>query len=110
MLAIGSVPHSAVFPRVAAVVHHGGAGTTAAAARAGAPQVILPHLLDQYYWARRVEQLGLPAAKLAAKSAERDQVQAQFDGFRANLKDLLGRTESALATGAVPGTPVSLTK
>jgi vancomycin aglycone glucosyltransferase len=59
VLAIGPVPHDAVFPRVAAVVHHGGAGTTTAAARAGAPQVVLPHLLDQYYWARRVEQLGL---------------------------------------------------
>jgi vancomycin aglycone glucosyltransferase len=59
VLAIGSVPHGAVFPRVAAVIHHGGAGTTTAAARAGAPQVVLPHLLDQFYWARRVEHLGL---------------------------------------------------
>jgi vancomycin aglycone glucosyltransferase len=59
VLAVATVPHGAVFPRVAAVVHHGGAGTTTAAARAGVPQVILPHLLDQYYWAHRVEQLGL---------------------------------------------------
>ena len=48
-----------VFSRVAAVVHHGGAGTTTAAARAGVPQVVLPHILDQYYWAHRVQQLGL---------------------------------------------------
>ena len=54
-----SVPHAAVFPRVAAVVHHGGAGTTTAAARAGTPQVVLPHILDQFYWAHRVERLGL---------------------------------------------------
>jgi vancomycin aglycone glucosyltransferase len=40
-------------------VHHGGAGTTTAAASAGVPQVILPHLLDQFYWAHRVERLGL---------------------------------------------------
>ena len=40
-------PHDLVFSRVAAVVHHGGAGTTTAAARAGVPQVILPHILDQ---------------------------------------------------------------
>ena len=59
VLAITGLPHRAVFPRVAAVVHHGGAGTTTAAAAAGAPQVVLPHLLDQYYWAHRVEQLGL---------------------------------------------------
>jgi UDP:flavonoid glycosyltransferase YjiC (YdhE family) len=55
----GPVAHAALFPRTAAVVHHGGAGTTATAARAGAPQVLMPHVLDQYYWARRVERLGL---------------------------------------------------
>ena len=59
VLTINAVPHDRVFPRVAAVVHHGGAGTTTAAARAGVPQVVLPHILDQYYWAHRVEQLGL---------------------------------------------------
>jgi vancomycin aglycone glucosyltransferase len=59
VLTVGSVPHPLVFPRVAAVIHHGGAGTTTAAARAGAPQVLLPHILDQYYWAHRVEALGL---------------------------------------------------
>jgi vancomycin aglycone glucosyltransferase len=59
IMTVGSVPHRAVFPRVAAIVHHGGAGTTTAAAAAGVPQVILPHLLDQYYWAHRIERLGL---------------------------------------------------
>ena len=59
ILAVDAVPHGAVFPRVAAIVHHGGAGTTTAAARAGVPQVILPHLLDQYYWANRIDRLGL---------------------------------------------------
>ena len=59
MLAVGAVPHHAVFPRVAAIVHHGGAGTTTAAAAAGVPQVILPHVLDQFYWAHRVERLGI---------------------------------------------------
>ena len=59
VLAVGSIPHRAVFPRVAVIVHHGGAGTTTAAASGGVPQVILPHLLDQYYWAHRIERLGL---------------------------------------------------
>jgi vancomycin aglycone glucosyltransferase len=40
-------------------VHHGGAGTTLAAARAGIPQVIVPHLLDQYYWGQRIQKIGL---------------------------------------------------
>jgi vancomycin aglycone glucosyltransferase len=61
-LAIGEVNQQALFRRVAAVVHHGGAGTTTAAARAGAPQVVIPQLYDQPYWALRVEQLGIGAA------------------------------------------------
>jgi vancomycin aglycone glucosyltransferase len=59
ILTVGSIPHRAVFPRVAVVLHHGGAGTTTAAAAGGVPQVILPHLLDQFYWAHRIERLGL---------------------------------------------------
>ena len=58
-LTIGAVDHARLFPRVAAVAHHSGAGTTTAAARAGKPQVIVPHLYDQYYWGRRVRDLGI---------------------------------------------------
>ena len=61
-LAIGEVNQQALFTRVAAAVHHGGAGTTTAAARAGAPQVIIPQMYDQHYWARRVQDLGIGAA------------------------------------------------
>jgi vancomycin aglycone glucosyltransferase len=59
LITVDNVPHSLIFPRVAAAIHHGGAGTTTAAARAGIPQVVLPHILDQYYWAHRVKVLGL---------------------------------------------------
>jgi vancomycin aglycone glucosyltransferase len=59
LVIIDNVPHSLIFQKVAAAVHHGGAGTTTAAARAGIPQVLLPHILDQYYWAHRVKVLGL---------------------------------------------------
>ena len=55
----GGIPHARLFSRVAAVVHHGGAGTTATAARAGVPQVVVPHILDQYYWADQVHRLGI---------------------------------------------------
>ncbi len=58
-LSIGDVNHAQLFPRVAAIVHHGGAGTTTAAARAGRAQVIIPHNYDQFYWAHRVQQLGV---------------------------------------------------
>lgn len=60
--AVGEVNHQALFPRVAAVVHHGGAGTTTTAARAGAPQVVVPQIADQPYWAGRVAALGIGAA------------------------------------------------
>lgn len=59
VIVIGSVSHAALFRRVAAVVHHGGAGTTTTAARAGAPQVVVPHVLDQFHWGARVARLGL---------------------------------------------------
>ncbi len=58
-LFIGPEPHGKLFPRCAAVIHHGGAGTTHAAARAGVPQVVMPQLLDQYYWAHKVKKAGL---------------------------------------------------
>ncbi|MDY0812217.1 glycosyltransferase [Kitasatospora purpeofusca] len=58
---VGEVNHQALFARVAAVVHHGGAGTTAAAARAGAPQLVVPQIVDQPYWAARVAELGIGA-------------------------------------------------
>jgi vancomycin aglycone glucosyltransferase len=61
-LSISEVNLQALFPRVAAVVHHGGAGTTTMAARAGAPQVVVPHRYDQHYFAHRIDQLNVGVA------------------------------------------------
>ena len=55
----GDLPHDKLFARVAGVVHHGGAGTVMAVARAGVPQLIVPHLLDQYYWGRLIVKRGI---------------------------------------------------
>src|SRR5262249_32923025 len=52
------VPHDWLFPRVAAVVHHGGAGTSAAVLRAGVPSVVVPFQFDQRYWGERARSLG----------------------------------------------------
>jgi vancomycin aglycone glucosyltransferase len=61
-LIVGEVNLQALFTRVAAVVHHGGAGTTTTAARAGVPQIVVPQIADQPYWAGRVASLGIGAA------------------------------------------------
>ncbi|MBL8162874.1 MAG: glycosyltransferase family 1 protein [Anaerolineae bacterium] len=54
-----SLPHAWLFPRMAAVVHHGGAGTTAAGLRAGVPSIITPFFADQPFWGQRVVDLGV---------------------------------------------------
>jgi sterol 3beta-glucosyltransferase len=56
--AAGSMPHNWLLPRCAALVHHGGFGTTAAALRAGIPALVIPHIADQFFWAKRVHELG----------------------------------------------------
>ncbi|MEU4467575.1 nucleotide disphospho-sugar-binding domain-containing protein [Streptomyces sp. NPDC024017] len=61
-LLIGEVNQQALFRRVAAAIHHGGAGTTTVAAVSGAPQVVVPLQFDQLYFARRVEHLGIGSA------------------------------------------------
>jgi vancomycin aglycone glucosyltransferase len=59
---VGEVNHQALFGRVAAVVHHGGQGTTTTATRSGSPQVVVPQGADQPYWAARVADLGIGVA------------------------------------------------
>ncbi len=68
---VESVPHSWLFPQMSAVVHHGGAGTTAAGLRAGVPNILVPFTSDQPFWGRRVERLGvgpkpIPAGRMSA--------------------------------------------
>ena len=55
----GYVPHAKAMPRCRAVIHHGGVGTVFAAARAGVPQLVAPRMLDQFFWADRVRDLGI---------------------------------------------------
>ncbi|MFG1925831.1 glycosyltransferase [Cryptosporangium sp. NPDC048952] len=66
---VDDVPHERLFPRMAAVVHHGGAGTTAATLRAGVPSVPAPVQADQYLWARRSVALGVAPAALRLRSS-----------------------------------------
>jgi UDP:flavonoid glycosyltransferase YjiC (YdhE family) len=56
---VRNYPHRSLFPRMAAIIHHGGAGTTATAAVSGRPQIIVPHVLDQFYWGHQIHQSHL---------------------------------------------------
>jgi UDP:flavonoid glycosyltransferase YjiC (YdhE family) len=64
VLMVDSIPFSWLFPRVAAVVHHGGAGTTAAGLRAGVPSVVIPFFGDQPFWGQRIAELGVGPAPI----------------------------------------------
>lgn len=98
------VPHEWLFPRVSLVIHHGGAGTTHTAARAGVPQVILPFGGDQFFWAARVVARGAApktsgrAARNAAAIA-RMIAFAQLESTRRNateLRDAMAREVGVL--------------
>ena len=69
----GSVPHDWLLPKAAAVVHHGGFGTTAAGLHAGLPSLAIPHIIDQFMWGQKIKELGvgprpIPRKKLSAKN------------------------------------------
>lgn len=68
VLAISSIPYEWLFPRVKAVIHHGGAGTTAHALRAKRSMLAVPQLLDQFFWAERVFQSGAGLKPIANKN------------------------------------------
>jgi UDP:flavonoid glycosyltransferase YjiC (YdhE family) len=69
-----TVPHDWLFPRMAAVVHHGGAGTTAQGLRAGVPSVVVPFMGDQPFWGRRVQELGVGPAPITRKRLSVDRL------------------------------------
>jgi UDP:flavonoid glycosyltransferase YjiC (YdhE family) len=94
VLVLSTAPHGWLFPRMAAVVHHGGAGTTAAGLAAGVPSVIVPHMADQPYWGQRVRALGagpkpVPRHALTAPRLASAMLQAVTD-------DAMGRRAAAL--------------
>jgi len=72
LLCIREAPHAWLFPRTAGVIHHGGAGTTAAVLKAGKPMTICPFTGDQPFWARRMYELGVSTQPLHEKTMSTD--------------------------------------
>lgn len=63
----GSIPHSWLLSHAACLVHHGGYGTTGAGLRAGIPEIVIPHITDQYFWGKRVHELGVAPLPIPRK-------------------------------------------
>ncbi|MFE6976525.1 glycosyltransferase [Streptomyces sp. NPDC057682] len=76
VLTVGDLPHALLLPRLAAVVHHAGAGTTAAALRAGVPSVPVPVTADQPFWASRLAALGAATDAIPFRSLDADRLAA----------------------------------
>lgn len=78
ILPIRSAPHSWLFPRMAAVVHHGGMGTTSAGLRAGVPSMAVPFFGDQYFWGRRIAEIRAGAAPINRPALTSDRLAASI--------------------------------
>jgi sterol 3beta-glucosyltransferase len=104
---LADAPHEWLFPRLSMVVHHGGAGTTAAALRAGVPSVVLPFFADQPFWGRRVHRLRAGPRPVPAHRASPADLVVAFDRAlhdptiraHASLAGRLLRAEDGVAEG-----------
>jgi UDP:flavonoid glycosyltransferase YjiC (YdhE family) len=92
VFSVNSVPHSWLFPQVSAAVHHGGAGVTGAALRAGLPSVIVPVFADQPFWSERIFKLGAGPRPIPAKRLTED---ALTEAVRATAgREMLSRADA----------------
>jgi sterol 3beta-glucosyltransferase len=92
VLMVDSIPHAWLFPRMAAVVHHGGAGTTAAGLASGVPSIVVPFHGDQPFWGQRVAALGAGPAPIPRRKLNADRLARAID---AALSDAAMRGRAA---------------
>lgn len=105
VLRLDSAPYDWLFPRLAAAIHHGGAGTTAAGLRAGIPTILTPVAVDQFSWGRRVADLGVGPEPVPIKNVDADRLTAAInqattdEGMRERAADLGARLRQEDGTG-----------
>lgn len=85
------LPHGWLFPKVSAIVHHGGAGTTGASLRAGKPTIICPFITDQRFWGKRVHELGAGPAPIRQRKLTADNLAAAL--VQAHEPSIVARAE-----------------
>jgi UDP:flavonoid glycosyltransferase YjiC (YdhE family) len=83
---VDNVPHAKLFPEMAVIIHHGGAGTTHTAARAGVPQIIVPHASDQYYYGNRIFKLKIGSKPIYRSRLTGNKLIAAIDEVMANTE------------------------
>jgi UDP:flavonoid glycosyltransferase YjiC (YdhE family) len=93
ILSIGAVPHDWLFPRMSAVIHHGGAGTTGAALRSGVPSLVVPFMADQPFWGRRTFDLGVGPPPILRKDLTAERL---ADAIRITVTDRDMRQRAAV--------------
>jgi len=120
---LAEAPHGWLFPKTSLIIHHGGAGTAHAAARAGVPSVVVPFAGDQFFWAERLLRMGAAPAPVPARGLSADRLSlaiseagtsamrdnaavlgasiAKEDGLTAAVAAIEALTKSALASGGV---------
>jgi UDP:flavonoid glycosyltransferase YjiC (YdhE family) len=92
--AAGSIPHSWLLSHCAGIVHHGGFGTTAAGFRAGIPTLVIPHMVDQFYWGQQVRELGVGPKAIPCPKLDRQ-------GLATALDDLIQNEEMKTTAAAL---------
>jgi len=92
--ACGALPFGWLLPQCAAIVHHGGYGTTAAGLRAGIPALVIPHIADQFYWGKQVQDLGVGPPFISRPKLTRD-------GLASALKELVENEHLRAAASAL---------
>ncbi len=101
IIEVESIPHTWLFKRGYCIIHHGGMSTTATAIYSGVPAIVIPHITDQFYWAKRVYELNLGPKPIRSKDLSEDSlvnainiVKNNYEQFSNSSKTLANKLKS----------------